>query len=804
MPPKPGLFESKTRKFICTSCLSALHKRPIITPLAIRRSSQSANAIAPGQKKHRTPEQNAERIRTLEALGLLKDNSSQKVSVNYFEQGDNGAIHPVQDEEEFRKSLNDPGGELETRLKEFEDQLHGMTSMAKTIKEMGGKDEADKLLRQFALGPEDDDVDDLLDETENQSVSSLAIPISGLNGHRQDRMHRLNNWIRRGSRFREMDNVTPKDVLGLWKAYMAARPLISGRWDIVPTAAWEVLWKILSFEYPFDTNRMLYIYDLTRDIRQAGIALRPEQQILAIEAMFVGGWEKEAIENHRRHVATLGASPETFLPFWRLGMQMYCRVGDLERAERVANTILESSHEVDPRFILPLIKLCAETPAAVESGFKLYRDLRSILGSSMVIEDYDTIISYFLASGNTEHALFIFVDMMKSGSIDLSSAERYPTTIANPFFFGKWLKRLIGAGDLDGAFGVFRFMRSRKITPRAIQVNGLIGAWLRSGAADDAQQAEDVAWAMINARIQFVQLRKRKSRVPGVALFPIGEGWPRATLETFSLLAESYKERGLAAKMGPLWQSFQEAEIAPNSFILNQLLFSLLQDGQSEAVLPTYLEQFERFKVKPDSHTFMALWQALPSNRFVIIPPQYIEDEPSRTRTLFAEMLKHGSIFTSKDEDAVEIDHYLARTVLHSFRKIRDHAGVIVAYRALRRAFGYNPPDMVAFEILLGTMDLEKLTKRKEGIRLIRVRSGLDYFLEKRRQELVELGELNKGEKMPIGIRMREAGNYLELKLEDDFARSEGADAQRLAIEAAEGMGLRMRATQEPDIPPDS
>lgn len=803
MPPRPALFEFNAHKFICTSCRSALHKRPIITPLAIRRSSQTANAFAPSQKKRRSPEQDAERIKTLEALGLLKDNDSQKISVNYFEQGKNGAIHRLQDETEFGKSLNDPGGELEARLKKFEDQLHGMTNMAKAIEEMGGKDEADKLLRQFALDPEDD-VDDLLDETDSQSVSSLAIPITGLNGYRQDRMHRLNNWIRRSSRFREMDDITPKDVLGLWKAYMAARSLISGRWDIVPTAAWDVLWKILSFEYPFDTSRMSYIYGLAKDMQQAGVALRPEQQILVIEAMFVDGWEKEAIENHRRHVATLGASPETFLPFWRLGMQMYCRVGDFERALRVANTILESSHEVDPRFIQPLIKLCAETPAAVETGFKLYRNLRASLQSSMTIEDYDTIISYFLASGNTEYALFIFVDMMKSGSIDLLGAKHYPTTIANPFFFGKWLKRLIGAGDLDGAFGVFRFMRSRKITPRAIQVNGLIGAWLRSGVADDAQQAEDVAWAMINARIQFVQLRKRKSRVPGVALFSAGEGWPRATLETFSLLAESYKERGLAAKMGPLWQSFQEAEIAPDSFILNQLLFSLVQEGKSDAVLPTYLGLFERFSLKPDSHTFMALWQALPSNRFTIIPPQYIENEPSRTRALFAEMLKHGPIFRSKDKDAVEIDHFLARTVLHSFRKVRDRAGVIIAYRALRRAFAYNPPDMVVFEMLLGTMDLEKLAKRKEGIKLIRTRSGLDYYLETRRKELIESGEINEGEKMPLGLRMMETGHYLELKLEDSFARSEGEYAQRLAIEAAEEMGLQVRAAPEPDIPPDS
>ncbi|KAI1356523.1 hypothetical protein F5Y01DRAFT_267631 [Xylaria sp. FL0043] len=793
MPPRPSLFEFGKQKFICNCCLSALRKRSTVARWPIRQASSQATApLAPTRTKRRPPEQEAERLKTLEALGLLKDAPS-KLTVNYFEQGESGRIRRLEDENEFSKALTDPGGELEARLKEFEDQLQGVRAMAKAIEAMGGKKEADKLRRQFARGP-DNDADDVLEETDSPAISSLAIPISGLNGNRQDRIHRLNNWIRRCSRAREKNHILPKDIQGLWKAYSAARTTMAGRWHTVPASTWEVLWQTLSAEYTFNTNRMSHIYALTKDMQQSGIALRPEQQILALEAMFVDGWENEAIENHRRHVSTLGANPETFVPFWQLGLQMHCRVGDLERAERIAKTILESPYEVDPRFVQPLIKLCAEAPGSVERGFGLYRDLRASLGNSMTIEDYDTIISYFLASGNTEHALYIFVDMMKSGSIDLLGADQYPPSIANPFFFGKWLKRLIGVGDLEGAFNVLRFMRSQGIMPRAIQVNGLIGAWLRSGAADDAQKAEDVAWAMIDTRIQFVEMRRRKLESPSLSLYSSGDEWPRANLETFSLLAENYKERGLTGKIGPLWQSFQEAEIAPDSFMLNQLLLSLLQEGKGEAVLPMYQEIGERFSLKPDSYTFMALWQALPANRLARILPRDWDTETSRTRALFAEMVRHMSIFKSKD--GMEMDPFLARNILHSFRKIRDHAGLLLAYRALRRMLNYNPPDMVVFEMLLGTLDLERLAKRREGSKLIKARTTLDHYLAHRHRELVKSGDIVDGEDMSPEVRTEETGNFLELQLETAFSDMEEGDAQELALKAAEEMGLHSHRTR--------
>ncbi|KAI0397884.1 hypothetical protein F5Y17DRAFT_413918 [Xylariaceae sp. FL0594] len=781
MPPRPALFEFGSRNFVCKSCLSNLRKPPTAPRWPVRQhTSQAATASRP-QRTSRTQEQDAERLQTLKALGLLKE-TDDKPAVNYFDQADNGRLRRLENEEEFQNSL---GGDADGTLKSLADKVKGLADVAKALMGARAKKEAEDY---------DPNGDEVLDESAQRSISLLAIPINGLNGNRQDRIHRLNNWIRRCSRALEKNDLLPKDIQGLWKAYSGARTTMAERWHTVPDPTWDVLWQTLSADYPFNTNRMSQIYALAKDMQQASVTLRPEQQILALEAIFVDGWENEAIENHRRLVSTLGANPDTFVSFWRLGLRMYCRVGDLERAERVATTLLEAPYEVDPRFIFPLIKLCAETPSVVEKGFGLYRSLRDTLGENMTIEDFDTVISYFLASQNTEYALVIFVDMMKSGSVDLLGVHHYPPSIANPFFFGKWLKRLIGAGDLDGAYNVLRFMRSQGITPRAIQVNGLIGAWLRSGTVDYVQNAEDVAWAMINTRVQFVESRRRSSSVPGVNMCPSGDAWPRATLETFSLLAENYRERALTSKMGPLWQSFQEAEIAPDSFMLNQLLWSRIQEGAGDLVIPNYQELVKRFKLKPDSHTFMALWQSLPANRYVKIQQRDLEQETSRIRALFAEMVKHAEIF--KTPNGMELDQFLARNVLHTFRKVQDHAGLLLAYRALRRLFQYSPPDMVIFELLIGTLDLQRLAKRREGSKLIRARMTLDHYLAHRQKELVRSGDIEEGE-MPPETRAEVTGDFLELQLETALSDKDEEATKTLIIKTAEEMGLNSRTAQD-------
>ncbi|OTB08841.1 hypothetical protein M426DRAFT_316866 [Hypoxylon sp. CI-4A] len=783
MPPRSLFVDS----YICRSCLSTLRKQKPTAQWALRRSSSQATQPLASAPPPRPPrEQDEERRKTLAALGLLKENKDERISVNYFEQGKGGRLRRLQDEDEFGQSLMDPDGQMETRLKEMEQELEQATQFTKIVEDIWGKQGAEKLRKRASS------------QDETLPKFSLLLPEEDWPSP-QDRTHivQLNNIIRTVGRKVRGGVLNLKRINSLWKYYSAARIALSKKWGLVHADIWDLLWQILAADHDNNPNRMSHIHILAKDMEKAGVTLRDDQQLLAIEATFISGFKDEAITAHRRLVTTLGAKPETFVDFWQLGLRMHCLSGDVTRAERVANTLLESPHEKDPRFLLPFIRMCAEKPTTAEKGFEMYQRLRSTLGDAMTIDDYDQVISYFLASNQTEFAFYIFVEMMTSTTVNLHGTHKVPASIASPFFYGKWLKRLIGAGDLEGAYNVLLHMKSRGVMPQAIVVNGLIGAWLRSGTADNIQKAEEVAWPMINARMQFINIRKDMHNLATfVRLRQTGEGWPRANLETFSLLAENYKERAIHTKMEELWRAFRDAEIAPNSFMLNQLLSSYLKDGQGKHVAELSRDLTNHYKVEPDSWTFLVLWQALPINRLIQMLPGQLLEEISRTRLLFAELVRSAHIFA-----AGGIDAQLARYILHSFRKLDDKIGLLLSYRALRQIFKFTPPDIIVLELHVGSMDLERTGKSKGGLRLMHAGKQIEAFLKRRHRELIASGELSAGEDLPDDIKKEELGNFLDAFLQSQIARLGDEKTEELVLQAAAEMGLHGEVPSFEEIP---
>ncbi|KAI1382236.1 hypothetical protein F4677DRAFT_401295 [Hypoxylon crocopeplum] len=771
MPPKSLLVEN----FICRSCLATLRKRTPVAQWTLRHSSsQATQSSTSASSSQFSREQEAERQKTLETLGLLKKSKDAGLAVNYFEQGKGGRLRRLQDQDEFGQSLMDPDGQTDSRLKEMEEELEQATQFAKIVEDIWGKQGAEKLRKRVAS------------QDESLPKPSLLLPEEDWSPRDRTHIVQLNNMIRTVGKKVRGGVLGQKRTNALWKYYSAARIALSKKSELVHADIWDLLWQILAADHADNPNRMSHVHTLAQDMQKAGVVLRDDQQLLAIEATFISGLKEDAITAHKKLVTTLGTRPETFVDFWQLGLRMYCLTGDLARADRIANTLLESPYEKDPRFLLPYIRMSVENPATVQKGFELYQQLRSALGDSITIEDYDQVISYFLASNETEFAFYVFVEMMTSDTVDLRGTHKVPASVANPFFYGKWLKRLIGAGDLQGAYNVLLHMKSRGVMPQAIVVNGLVGAWLRSGTADNIQKAEEVAWAMINSRMQFLSIRKdMKDLAAYVRLRQYGEGWPRANLETFSLLAENYKDRGIHPKMEELWGAFREAEIAPDSFILNQLLFSYLQDGQGKNVAALSRDLTNQYRVEPDSWTFMALWQSLAINRLIQIPPGQLLDEVLSTRSLFAEMIRSAHIFASSG-----IDTQLARYILHSFRKLDDKFGLLLAYRALRQIFKFTPPDAVVLELRVGSMDLERTQKGRGGHRLVHAGQQIESFLRRRHQELIASGKLRSGDDMPDDVKREELGDFLELFLQNEVALNRDENTENLLEQAAIQMGL--------------
>ncbi|ETS86596.1 hypothetical protein PFICI_00424 [Pestalotiopsis fici W106-1] len=830
MPPSTFLIEKSSQDYICRSCLLGLRKPPPATPAqwGVRRASQAAAKAARAARAARTsttprkPQSgdDSERLQTLKKLGLLQKDEEHKATVNYFQE-DGGKIRRLSGVDEFSKALTDPGGEMEAELKSMEKDTGYVRSFMDMLFRAQVdepkrnpdvlKDELEKALKvnkpldSNALEALDDLSKDLYDESDGPIYIDTSILVANWPRTHLEKIVRLNNNLQLASRQLDRGAIN-KQGFGVWKWYYGARQLLATDWKIVPPATWELLWDIFSVESSKNPNRWHHLHILAKDMNEAGVELAPKRQLLAIEATFLEGWHKEAVDNHKRKVTTLGADPKTFLEFWQLGFRMYCQIGDLERAERTAEIILTSKYPHDARFLFPLIRAFAEKTETADKAYNVYEEIRTRLGEQMTIEDYDVIISYFLAAQQSEIAFSIFVEMMTSGRLNLRKSKRsdkLPPSVANEFFVGKWLKRLTLIGDFEGAHKALLHMKSKGVMPRPMVVNVLVGSWLRTGVAENVQKAEDLAWAMINSRLQFVQLRQETRGIEGVVPYKpglkivysmTGPGWPKATLETFSLLAENYKDRGLIAKMEELWEAFKRAEMGADTFFMNQLLFSMVRSGRGGEVINLFRAMMERFSasestprgLEPDSWTFLALWQSLTANRLQHWGPESVPKIITESRVLFAEMVRYAHNFQQED---VGVNFQLARTIMHTFRRAKDPVSMLVAYRALRQVFNLQDPGSMVLEMIVGTTNLEKAAgDSKMRSQIITATKHTEKYLSQRQQEMVASGELRKNEEMPNNVRSAEMGDYLELHLEAELSKIKGAE--ELFVQAASDMGV--------------
>ncbi|OAA73201.1 pentatricopeptide repeat protein [Cordyceps fumosorosea ARSEF 2679] len=553
----------------------------------------------------------------------------------------------------------------------------------------------------------------------------LPLPIQGMKSsspqvvegpwtlNQRRKIFRLNNAISGVyKRMQEVPGPTRKGIVAIYKTYHAARLTLAHSWSHVPLEVWDFLWKVFSVDESVNVHRLAHISMLARDMTEAKVPLSPPQQLLAIEAMFMEGWEDRAVDSWKRCISTLGQErAETYKDFWELGVRMHCRSGSLEQARRAARKLIDK--RMDARILLPLIGSLSEqnTEESHREAWDTYRQMRDLLGKSMKLTDYDKVVACFLTTGQTENALYAFVDMMSDGQIDLTVQKYMPSVVANKFFVGKWLKRLIGAGDMDGAHSVVEFMRTKGVEASPIQINGLIGAWQRSGGARDLERSEQVAWEMIQNRIDFVRARKSASakdlKKTAVAAAAVRAPLPRATLETFCILAENYRLRERHERLAALWDASRDAEICPDAFMMNQLLEAHIQAGQHREALALYGQLVvEDRGVRPDPYTFSALWKTLAVNRLHVVPPEMADEAVAALRRLFAETVAQRAVFGGND-GATTMDGQLARKILHTFRRARDPAGFVVALAALRDVFSFAAPaEALVLELVLGTTRL--------------------------------------------------------------------------------------------------
>jgi hypothetical protein len=527
----------------------------------------------------------------------------------------------------------------------------------------------------------------------------------------------------------------------LWKWYELNRKTLSTAWHHISSDTWQLLWKIFSRDLIENPHRMAHIKKLGMDMNAAGVQLECPQNLLYLEAQFVEGDRKDAIRQWEAARTALTYNPLTARDYWALGVRMLANDNQPERAQDAIDILINGLEgESEPRVLVPIIRswLMSGDGAAVQRAWALYVRLKYLLGPKIEMEDYDAIIGNFLEAQQADLALAVFRDMMMTGdrsayhqdsialykrtlkgvgdlrSFNLHPVEtswtshdaftRLPRKHRNKYFFGSWIKKLIGDGEIDAAVQVTNLMSRRDIIPDSKYMNGIIGAWLRSWSPKNHQKAEELAWKMIDARLEFVKARdqfglERPLRAIGSlekrdCIRPISSRISTlATVETFCILTNYYLRRRRGDRVQDICLAIKAAKIPPNTAFLNDLLMIGAIQNRKQWIWNAYIQLVQQEGVSPDHDTFIILWQIMKDHVNSMSKKSIGFPLP---RILFAEMVKWPP---SMKQGVMSREVY--DMILESFLVVDDQVGTAVALRAMQCLFDIYPTEETTRNIVL-------------------------------------------------------------------------------------------------------
>ncbi|EHL03358.1 putative Pentatricopeptide repeat-containing protein, mitochondrial [Glarea lozoyensis 74030] len=514
----------------------------------------------------------------------------------------------------------------------------------------------------------------------------------------------------------------------LWRSYLMCRSALVSMPSRIPRGFWSHLWMLFSKDDSTNyVDRMAHIMYLGEDMQKANTAMDLSQKFLYLEALLVHG-NLEVAERLWKscegEAKAKGRSGESF----ELGVKLFCRKGEPNRALELANKRL-SGREMDGsayRILLPILQTCLaiNKPSSIQMAWEIYCQLRIKLGSEMKIGDWDTITMSFLEADRSNMALATFKDMMlkpntkidhkstevyhprdsKNGlSVKVDTPVRLPSEFNNKFFFGSWIKKLLGDGEIDAAKKVFDLMADRGMLPDARHVNGFIGACIREGTQDRISLAEDIAWKMISRRLDIVSVRRAPSDLEAPLRAIDSTGKP--AVKSLAL----YRRRQQDQSLTDLVDVMRRSEITPNTAFMNEMLSvdakNVKNDGWMWEKYQSLSAPHERLKV---------------------------------ARSLFSEMIKHKSRLRKAGPLPKEVYDY----IILGFSLAEDQPGTAVALNALRVHFSLRNAATQA--------RIEKVTKVFQQLKKARDEALLQQGTvfdnlseeEKSREALIVLTEL--------------------------------------------------------------
>lgn len=592
-----------------------------------------------------------------------------------------------------------------------------------------------------------------------------------------------------------------------WRSYIRCHEKIPSLIKLIPDAAWNALWETQVDKCQDSLGRTDRLIILCSDIQSTGNRLTYNQMMLYLQALIIKGHYTEALDYWQSQQTHVKEQPRC-TKFYLLGVRLFAYMGNPRKAQQVAlDMIVEGADGAEdiPDILVPVIEAWIRSGGdmGLRHAWAVYLHLRTQLGADIRPEDFDKVAMGFLKAGCTDLALAVFKDLMLTGeATKYESTELYKTSIGivgklhstsinpaeltqvsltaltilprrfqNRFFYGSWIKRLIGMGEIDAAAKVVELMYERGVKPSAVHLNGIIGAWLRRGKSEHEKKAERLAWAMIHQRLDLVSRRSgldlaMNADVQTSSGIPVPVHIKRtvcpATIETFSLLLLHYERRGMLKHVQLLRDFLPRAQISPNSYFMNHLIYAELRHGRVENARKIYMSWSTT--VAPDLETFASLWDcekaslnklsSTPSSKF---PPP---------RRLFCEMMSWYSKLSSKRR--AEVSHTFSKDlyeqIIRCFCLSRDLEGTLVALYALKESFGISPDQDIARMITLQVTSMGTGEAKGGGRRRARLSSNTQFKANLGRvSRLMELLIEQRGQVLQDrGIHVDEAGHVEE------------------------------------------
>ena len=585
----------------------------------------------------------------------------------------------------------------------------------------------------------------------------------------------------------------------VWQSYVRCKYNAPPFMHLASDEVWDALWKS-QLDSPLalqeQAKRMSV---LLTDMMDHGKELNMDQKLVFIQSLILEGNQTKAMDYWQSQQSTFGANGQAPVEFDLLGVRLYALQGNPRKAQRIALDVLESKDKGVSHILIPVIEAWIRSGGelGIKHAWAVYLHLRAQRGSNIQLDDYDTISMGFLNMGRTDLALAVFKDMMLTGeSTNYESTELYrkslgligelqsssidskelskisltaltalPRKFQNKFFYGSWMKRLIGMGEVDAASMVIELMYERGVKPDAKHLNGIMGAWLRSGHLKMKEKAEKLGWAMIHERLDLVNRRSRniaaianESHSTDILEFKdiqipahLRRTVSPATIETFSLLLLYYERRGMSNHVQRLRDFLPRAQIQPNSYFMNHLIYAALRSGNHRKSWHIY--QAMTPKVRPDLETFASLWDCQKAHQGRL--SMYKSDHFPGPRHLFCDMISWYSTLRPKHRTEVRegFSKDLYDQIIRCFCLAQDLEGTLVALYALEESFGFAPDKdsarMITLEVAsLGVGEPKVPGRRRSRLsgnsqhkqNIARITQVMELLTEQRRSTVEEKG----------------------------------------------------------------